>query len=36
MRFGSEVLKQRRREPRFTNTCLAGKEHHLTFAGLCL
>jgi hypothetical protein len=29
-------VPQRSREPRFADTGLAGKEHHLTFADLCL
>ena len=36
VRFVSEALKQRRREPRFANACLAGEQHYLAFAGLCL
>ena len=36
VRLGSEAFQQRSREPRFANTGLAGEEHHLAFAGLCL
>ncbi len=27
------AFQERGREPRFANTCLAGQEHHLAFAG---
>ena len=35
VRLGGEAFQQRGREPRFADTGLAGKEHHLAFAGLC-
>ena len=35
VRFRSEALKQRRREPRLANARFPGEEHHLAFAGLC-
>ena len=34
VRFAGEAFEKRRREPRFADTCLAGKEHHLAFTGL--
>ena len=36
VRFGCEAFQQRRREPRLADTCLAGEQHHLAFAGLRL
>ena len=36
VRLAGEAFQQRRREPRFADAGLAGKEHHLAFAGLCL
>ena len=32
----SEAFQQRGREPRFADAGLAGEQHHLAFAGLCL
>src|SRR5215831_6141676 len=36
VRLGSDVLEQRRSEPRFADPGLATKQHHLSFTGLCL
>ena len=36
VRLAGEAFQQRRREPRLADTGLAGEQHHLTFAGLCL
>ena len=36
VRLAGEAFQQRRREPRFADAGLAGEQHHLTFAGLCL
>jgi hypothetical protein len=36
VRFGTDALKKRHREPRLANACLTGQEHYLSFAGLCL
>ena len=36
VRFGGEAFQQRRRKPRFADAGLAGEQHHLAFAGLCL
>ena len=35
VRLGSEAFQQRGREPRFSDTGLAGEQHHLAFTGLC-
>jgi hypothetical protein len=36
VRFAGDTLQQRRRKPRFADPGLAGKQHHLAFAGLRL
>ena len=36
MRLSSKALQQRRRQPRLADARLAGEQHNLTFAGLCL
>src|SRR6202040_1585589 len=36
VRFRSDVFQQGRRQSGLAYTSLAGKEHHLTFASLCL
>ena len=36
VRFAGEAFHERRSKPRLADTCLAGKQHHLTFAALCL
>ena len=34
--LGSEAFQQRRRKSRFADAGLAGEQHYLAFAGLCL
>ena len=36
VRLGSEAFQQRGRQSRLADTRLAGEQHHLAFAGLCL
>ena len=36
MRLARKAFQQRSREPRLADARLAGQEHYLTFAGLCL
>ena len=35
VRLGGDAFQQRRREPRFADTGLAGEQHHLAFTRLC-
>jgi hypothetical protein len=34
-RFAGQAFQKRGREPRLADACLAGKQHHLAFAGFC-
>jgi pyruvate dehydrogenase complex dehydrogenase (E1) component len=36
VRLARKTFEQRSREPRFSDPGLAGEQHHLVFAGLCL
>ena len=36
VRFAFKAFHKRSSKPRFANTCLAGQEHYLAFASLCL
>ena len=35
MRLAGEAVRKRRREPRFADASLAGKQHHLALTDLC-